>query len=163
MPTVVKQLADCSKEDLDAFETLVMSGGKVKPGLRGRMESNAERLAFHYAPDGSVVGVAALKRPYSTYKAKVFQRAKTDQNPADYELELGWIAVAPPAQGQGLSRALAEAVLPFAEGKHVYATTEECNERMRRTNARLGFVESGQPYLDDDGEDRLLLYIRRSE
>lgn len=163
MPIVVKQLAECSKEDLDAFAALVMSGGKVKPGLRARIEDNGERLAFRYAQDGSLLGVAAIKRPYVNYKAKVFQRAKTEQSPDDYELELGWIAVAPAARGQGLSHALAEAVLSFAEGKNVYATTEECNERMRKTNARIGFVQSGQPYLDDDGEDLLLLYIRRSQ
>ena len=61
MERISKAPSDCSKEELDTFERLVIAGGEVSPeGLRQRIQ-RVEKLIFIY--DGECVAIGAIKNP----------------------------------------------------------------------------------------------------
>jgi len=160
--TVQKRPGDCTDEELNAFEGLVKKGGEVAAsGLRSRIKS-AQWLVFLFEENQSLAGVAALKRPSGTYKKKVFRKAKSREDPDDFRFEAGWIYIDDQFRRKGHSRVLLDAVLKLAGEGQVYATTREDNEPMRRTNRRCGLQESGSPYRSDEGEYKLVLYLRKS-
>jgi len=143
---VAKKPSDCSVEELKSFKGLVLAGGEVDAtGLEGRIKA-VMRLVFHYADNQDLAGIAALKVPNDSYKNKIFTRAECPEKAKDFPFELGWVFVVEKYRGQGLSRALAEEALRFSEGKNVFATTRVDNCPMCRTNTRLGFKRSGNPY-----------------
>lgn len=156
-----KRPAECSDAELGSFEHFARRGGQVAfRGLRQRIRA-AEWLVFLYEGDGILAAVAALKRPNESYRRKVFESAKTLVNPSDFEYELGWVYVEPRFRGRRYSRLLVESALALAPTANVYATTREDNGWMRQTNSRCGFEEAGNPYLSDDGDHKLVLYLRR--
>jgi RimJ/RimL family protein N-acetyltransferase len=157
---IVKNPSECTPNELAAFETMVREGEEVLAfGLPERVRRAAFLLHLVDAA-GSLIGVSALKRPSVGYRAKVFDKAHSKLQPEDYVLELGWLFIAQPNRGQGLSRTLVENLLPYAGSQRVYATTRESNLPMRRTNVRCGFQKEGDPYLSDDGHYALVLYVR---
>ena len=158
---IAKKPADCSKDDLEIFKSLVEKSDQVTPtDLLNRIK-NAERLVFLFSEDkNELIGIAALKYPYTHYKRRVFEKAKSPENPAEFVFEAGWIYVSENHRGQGYSRHLLEKVVECAGDKHLYATTREDNAPMRQTISRCGFVQSGHPY-QSQGNYRLILYIKR--
>lgn len=162
---IVKKPSDCSAEELAAFKQLVLAGGEVgKVGLEVLIKA-AICLVFHYTENQELAGIGALKAPRNSYKDKVFKRAKSSENAADFPYELGWLFVVEKFRGQGLSRELAEAALKLAGGKGVYATTRVDNCPMCRTNTRLEFKRSGEPYRTTryGRSDWLSLFVRRGD
>jgi hypothetical protein len=76
-----KRPSECSTTELDAFEDLLREGGEVTTDeLRHRM-LEAEWLVFAVEGNGTLAGVAALKRPSKYYKEMVFHKARTPENP----------------------------------------------------------------------------------
>ena len=143
---VVKKPSACSAEELEAFKQLILTGGEVDAaGLDGRIKA-AICLVFHYVENKELGGIAALKAPNDSYKNRVFGRAESPEKPSDFIFELGWVFVVEKYRGRGLSRSLAEEALIPAEGKSVFASTRVDNCPMCRTNTRLGFKRSGNPY-----------------
>ncbi len=159
---VHKQPTDCSGFELDKFEDLVKKGGEVPvDGLRERI-MRAEWLVSIVEEDGTLAAVAALKQPTNSYKRRVFLKARTSENADDFTFEAGWMFVEDAFRGRKYSRLLLEALLTLAGEGNVYVTTREVNKRMRRTNLRCGFVQSGFLYISDQGDYKLVLYTRRS-
>ncbi len=157
-----KRPSECSDHELDAFEDLVKKGGEVAPaGLRNRI-MKAEWLVFVVEEDGTFAAVAALKRPSDSYKRKVFQKARTSENPDDFTFEAGWIFVEEAFRDRKYSRLLLQTVVKLAGAKKVYATTREDNVWMRQSNVRCGLVESGSPYISHEGDYNLVLYTLQS-
>jgi GNAT superfamily N-acetyltransferase len=145
---------------LDAFEDLVKEGGEViTDELRQRM-LDAEWLVFAVEPNGTLAGVAALKRPSKHYKETVFHKARTPENPDEFTFEAGWFFVRGAFRGRKYSRFLLETLLTLAGASKVYATTRENNQPMRQTNRHCGLVESGSPYPSEEGGYNLVLYTR---
>lgn len=161
---IAKKPSDCSVEKLAAFQQLVLAGGEVaNAGLEGLI-NDAICLVFHYTENQELAGIGALKVPRDSYKDKVFKRAKSSEDAADFPYELGWLFVVEKFRGRGLSRQLAETALKLAGGKGVYATTRVDNCPMCRTNTRLEFKRSGEPYRTTrhGRSDWLSLFVRRS-
>jgi len=110
MKIIVKAPASCSRQKLDEFRRLVEKGEEVVPnGLRKRIR-RAFLLAFAYIGD-SVVGIAALKNPFPSYKKKVFEKSGLIHRYHEFDKELGWVFVEEEHRGKGYSNQLVEAVL----------------------------------------------------
>lgn len=162
MANIVEKLpAECSDDELDAFKGLVEKSGEVAVGDLHRRIKKAEWLVFLFEEDGTLVGVAALKRPNDTYKKKVFRKARSPETAENFTFEAGWIFVDEHFRGRKYSRFLLETVLTLAGEKQVYATTRENNEPMRRTNLHCGLKKSGSPYASEEGDYNLVLYTRQ--
>ena len=159
---VPKRPADCSDDELEAFEGLVKEGGEVAVGDLHRRIKKAEWFVFLFEEDRTLAGVAALKRPDDTYKKKVFRKARSPEPADNFTFEAGWIFVDEHFRGRKYSRILLEAVLALAGEEQVFATTRENNEPMRRTNLHCGLKESGSPYVSEEGDYSLVLYTRQS-
>jgi hypothetical protein len=78
MNIAIKTPAKCDKHELENFEALVRMGEEVTgDGLTERIR-NAAFLMFLTDADGSLIGVSALKRPNSGYRAKIFKSARSE-------------------------------------------------------------------------------------
>jgi RimJ/RimL family protein N-acetyltransferase len=160
MKTIIKSPSKCDKHELESFEALVRKGEEVVgDGLTERVR-RAAFLMFLTNADGALIGVSALKRPNSGYRAKVFQSAHSELQPDDFSLELGWIYLVESERGKKLSHTLVEQLLPHAKAERVYATTRQLNVAMISTNERYGFRREGKPYPSDKGQYNLLLFVR---
>lgn len=157
-----KKPSECTESELTMFESLINKGGEVVAhGLHDRI-MRAEWLIFLFEGDKTLAGIAALKKPNANYKKDVFRKANSPESPSKFDFEAGWIFVEPQFRGRKHSRTLLQTVLKLADKLHVYATTREDNEAMRRTNLHCGLKESGQPYKSEEGDYKLVLYIKGS-
>jgi ribosomal protein S18 acetylase RimI-like enzyme len=107
-----------------------------------------------------MVGVAALKRPLDSYRAKVAGRAGVKLKPSEWPFELGYVFVSDDQRGVGLGRSLTDALIREAGSANIFATVRANNERMRTVLRRFEFAVAGRDYLSDDGERILSLWIR---
>jgi GNAT superfamily N-acetyltransferase len=151
--------ADCTPQALADFEKLVIEAGTVDPqGLTQRIRE-ASRLLFLRESNGQLVGVGALKHPLSSYRSKVFAKARATAPSDEYPIELGWVAVAESHQGRGLSRRVIGQLISLAENQNLFATTRG-DARAMRFAADHGFKPAGKPYPGGRGYD-LVLYLRK--
>ena len=149
--------ADCTPQTLADFEKLVIEAGTVDPqGLTQRIR-DAFRLLFLRESNRELVGVGALKHPLSSYRAKVFAKARATTPPDEYGVELGWVAVAKSHQGRGLSLRIIDQLIRLAENENVFATTR-ADARAMRFAVEYGFKPAGKPYPSGRGYD-LVLYL----
>lgn len=156
----VKSPFDCKKQELESFEGLVREGQEVAAaGLSERIRK-AAFLMFLTDTNGLLIGVSALKRPSTGYRAKVFQSAQSKLQPDAFGLELGWIFVVSAERGKKLSHVLVEQLISHAGAEKIYATTREGNLPMMCTNEHCGFRRDGIAYPSDNGNYHLLLYVR---
>lgn len=160
LPIFLRVPAECSGRELDAFESLVSLGGEVNPnGLRNRIE-NAYFLAWVTEDGREIVGVAALKKPNENYRASIFKKAQTKEEPSKYEAELGWIFVRKEYRRKGLATKLVEKLFSVKTPKSVYATARENNDPMLPILQNFGFVQSGVRYPSTEGDYGLVLYLK---
>lgn len=160
MDAVIKVPAECTKNELDAFQSLVEEGGEVTSiGLRKRIEQ-AEALVF-IEDVGRCIAVGAIKNPNQGYKAKVFAKAGVTEQGADYKYELGWLYVSSLASGKGLGHRLMEAVTRFLSDSSCYATTRENNESMRHLFSLYSFNKLGMAYTNQN-DYSLVLYGKKA-
>ena len=151
--------AECTTQALADFEKLVIEAGMVDPrGLTQRI-CGASRLLFLRDSDGQLVGVGALKHPLSSYRSKVFAKARATASSDEYPTELGWVAIAKSHQGRGLSRRVIGQLISFAENQNLFATAR-VDARAVRFAADHGFAPTGKPYPSGRGYD-LVLYLRK--
>ncbi|XOK15612.1 hypothetical protein ACI6PO_28095 (plasmid) [Agrobacterium tumefaciens] len=145
-------------ECLARFVELIRGGGAI-PGDPSKVEKrllNAKALVY-LRRSGTIVGIAALKRPVESYRTRIGGSAGFPISETDYPYELGYVVVDASMQGQNLSPELVNAIVALAAGERLFATTSSA--AMHKVLPRAGFVKSGQEYKNDNGE-MLTLYVR---
>jgi GNAT superfamily N-acetyltransferase len=162
MPNValtVKAPCDCTGTELAAFCRLVRQGGEVDSGgLEARVRTAASLSFVHV--DGSLAGVAALKRPVSTYRDGVFLNAGATRSAVPFAFELGWVFVPSEHRNRGYSKVVANGALVQSGGVPTFATSREDNNAMARTLRHLGFDRYGKSWKSSRGEFNLVLYVQ---
>lgn len=154
----LKRPGDCSEEELSRFRAVVAAAGEVSEAGLQPLIGRAEALAF-LESHGEIIGVGALKRPRSIYRAKVFQKANAPSKASDFDLELGWVVVDEAHRGRGHSRSIAEGLLERSRGRRIYATSVSTNEPMHKTLAQCGFAQEGAAW--PSHERSLLLFVKK--
>ncbi|MDX1578971.1 MAG: GNAT family N-acetyltransferase [Gemmatimonadota bacterium] len=157
-PCHLKAPADASDTECRAFARLVRLGFGPAPDHRLDRIRAASRLAYVIGEGGSLVAVAALKRPDESYRRDVFLKAGVPVRPSDVELELGWVFVTPDRRGSGIARRLCAELLAAVPGTALFATTRPDNLPMARILLDLDFERSGRPYSREAEE--LALFLR---
>lgn len=148
----------CSERERREFAHLVREGFGGAVGSRDVRIRDARWLAFHYADDGALVGVAALKAPPESYRKLVFEKADAPVGPSAWKLELGWVFVVPGHRRRGIAELLCRRLLERASPDPVFSTTRPDNVAMIRILRALGFERVGEPYAR--GPERLVLFLR---
>jgi hypothetical protein len=155
-----KASRDCAPEEKTALARLVLKAGEVAAaGLPQRVEE-AVALAFLRSERG-LVGVGGLKRPEKNYRERVSRSSKIALLEDDFPFELGWIYAEKEARG-GASRSLSEALLPFAAGRGVFATSRVNNPWMHATLLALGFARVGAEWPSGHNPANLALFTREA-
>jgi len=152
-----REPAACSEAERQAFSRAVRQGFPAARDLDRRVRA-ARWLGFHYAPGDALTAVAALKVPSARYRRTVFRRAGSPISPANCELELGWVFVAPEQRGRGVAVELCRLLLDRAPTTAVFATTRPSSHSMIAILRGLGFARVGRPF-PRRGE-QLSLFVR---
>ena len=154
-----KSPTDCGAAELHDFVSLVLQGGEVSPhGLSERV-ANARGLSF-LRRDGSLVGVAGLKKPEDSYRHRISFSAKFDLSQESFPLELGWVFLLISARGAKLSLPLCEPLIQAAGGAGIFATSRASNSGMHATLAKLGFRRAGEGWFSKQAAQKLSLFVR---
>jgi GNAT superfamily N-acetyltransferase len=150
----------CRQADIEAFVSLVSAGGAVSEDNARYGAAHALHLAFIHDTDGTVAAVGAIKRPRVTYRDRVFRDASASTPASRFEIELGYIAVGDAYQKRGLSHSIVSALMPYAAGADIFATTRADKPAMHHTLPAAGFVREGQPYSNNQDTHEIVLYVR---
>ncbi|WP_164852600.1 GNAT family N-acetyltransferase [Sinorhizobium meliloti] len=150
--------SECPKDIIARFVELICQGGAI-PGDPVKVENRLRNAkALVYLPRGEeIIGIAALKSPVESYRARIGESAGFPIPEKDYPYELGYVVVDASMQGQNLSPKLVNAIVALAAGERLFATTSSA--AMHKVLPRAGFVKGGQEYKNDNGET-LTLYVR---
>jgi len=159
---IVKPSSDCSGIELGLFIAFVRAGGEVTiQGLTDRIRSSAALVFARVA--GSVVGVAALKRPQASYRRRISSESGTPLHAPQFPYELGWVYVLPESRGKGFSFHLARIAVAESKGDGVFATSRTDNIAMHRSLAKLGFIGTGIPFASGRSKHSMQVFVRAAQ
>jgi len=140
---------DCSKDQLQQFYELVISGGQVQAeGLPDRIASSA-LLGFTFI-DGKLAGVASIKNQKRSYVVSRFLKAKVPRLAERYDHEIGYAVTHTDFRRMGISRNLILKLIEQKPQSNFYATTK--NDDMRSLLTKLQFEKTGSPYKNANDE-----------
>jgi GNAT superfamily N-acetyltransferase len=145
-----------------AFIELVKLGAEVSQRTLRRNVPRAECLAFLWLDD-VLSGVAALKKPQSTYREGFLGKSGAAVGDKAFPFELGYVFIIKSAQGKGYSRKLVAVALADYGHSGIFATSHTTNEAMHKTLARFGFVQTGNSWNGKDAGKMIQLFLRRGE
>lgn len=156
---VAKSPQQFSSEEIDDFVSFVLAGGEVTAaGLRDHV-MKAECIAFlRYA--NCLVGVAGLKLPRSTYRARVQNSSGFSISKEAFPFELGWVFILPSMRGRKMSLPLCQPVVAAAGPSGVFATSRAENFGMHTTLKNLGFAQAGTEWRSRQAKENLMLFVR---
>jgi predicted GNAT family N-acyltransferase len=154
-----KSPSDCSQRELAEFEKLVKQGGEVAGASLTDGILRAVALVF-MTEGGTLQGIAGLKSPAASYRAKISARAGVALPSTTLPYELGWVYIVTDAQGKKQSRPLVQNAIAAANGRGMFATSRDGKDAMHHVLTTEGFVRSGKPYLAANGEDNINLFVR---
>ena len=140
----IKPPKDCSKEEVEAFISLVNRGGEVSDGIQNRI-ARAKSLGF-VLYDGHPVGVAAIKRPLKSYRESVFKKADSPVSCKNFDYELGWIFLKDDHRQKSQMTPLIDKLLSELSGAPVFATARSSNVVMIQILEHFQFEKSGGSY-----------------
>ncbi|UCD23108.1 MAG: GNAT family N-acetyltransferase [Gemmatimonadota bacterium] len=158
--TIIKGPSACTHLERSEFARLVRFGfDGSDDGLLARIR-DAKWLAFHYGESNTLNGIAGLKVPADRQRANIFEKAAPDVDSEAYELELGWVYVAPDQRGNGIATDICRRLMDRERARCVFATTRSDNNSMIKILRVLGFERVGREFPHRRRKEQLVLYLR---
>lgn len=119
---VIKRVEDCSRREIKDFYSLVDAGNEAYISL-GDVRSHGILLGFYYI-NNELASVSALKD--DDRKDGIFNASGTDEDPDNYDYEIGWSYTLPKYRRLGLNNKLYTALEDQVDGK-IYQTIRTTN------------------------------------
>jgi hypothetical protein len=158
-PIVARAPGEFSAAEIGDFIALVQAGGEVAAtGLHNRV-TNTQCLAFLRSGQ-CLVGVAGLKHPEQSYRARIAKSAGFPISSGAVPFELGWVFILPSSRGSRLSLPLCQAVVAAAGASGVFATSRSDNTGMHITLGKLGFQRVGSEWHSKQSNGNLSLFVK---
>ena len=145
------QLTEAERNECVA---LIVKGGAVNPASVERWFPRSIMVAVKRS-GAEIIGVGVIKPARRRYAQTVATRSGAELHPDMHEL--GYVVVKEEHQGQGISRAVVQALLSEHDAP-LFATTSDV--RMTRTLERFGFVRRGNEWTSARGGNVLSLWVR---
>jgi hypothetical protein len=153
--------AEFQDKEIDDFVAFVLAGGEVTgKGLRDRV-MQAPCISYLRNKE-CLLGVAGLKLPAQSYRARVEKNSKTNLGANDFPYELGWVFILPSARDRKLSFPLCQPLVTAAKGAGIFATSRTTLTGMHRTLEKLGFVRTGSEWPSKENDGNLALFIKHA-
>ena len=144
-----------AKDRGEFFRMLQGSATVSGTGLRGRID-RAGRLAFARCPGGNLLGIAALKIPNASYRARISVASGVDLNTCDFPFERGWLFVEPSMRGQGIGMALIKTLSAVVGGQLFYSVGEHLPPCHVHISAVEGLGCVGRPFTSRAGQQLIV-------
>lgn len=140
---IIKKPLDCTEEELESFESLVLLGGQVDPnGLKNRIK-NCKLLGFYYSDNKELIGVSAVKQKEKISVERIKNKAKVTDKEIP-TVELGYSVTKAEFRGKGINKEINDALLENVQDEKIYATTD--NDTMRKYLIGKGFSKKGDSF-----------------
>jgi len=152
--------AEFTDAERASFVQLVREGGEVDGRVLENNVENAKVLVFLRRGD-QINGIAALKRPFDSYRERVSASAKVEIDETNFPYELGYVFITEEARGQRLSGVLVVEALNLVLGSGVFATARTDNRAMLATLENAEFKPEGEPYRGRDSR-MIQIFVRRA-
>lgn len=160
--TAVKSPDELSVAELGSFVALVNEGGEVGGGLKSRVKG-AAALAMLHDVSGKLIGTAAIKKPYDSYRRDVFAKSKAELIATNYPYELGWIYLLEECRGRHLASPLISEVISRFKKAAIFGTARADNKAMHHHFCKQHFKRVGDPYLSIEHPDKeIVLFVREA-
>lgn len=142
------------------FKRFVLATGEVSSHTFPYLYEQALVVCFAKAGEG-MAGVGAIKRPSDVHRDGVFKKAKATVSSKPFVYELGWFHVLRRYKGQHISSRMVEALMPWADGASIYATSRVNNNAMHAALIKHGgFVPEGVDYPSNRRRVSIRLFTR---
>lgn len=144
----VKHRATCSKQEIKDFVALAQ-GGHTVPAIN---IERVELIGFVYEGD-TLIATRCLKRPFLSYKKRVFQAAQMERFHSFYSLESGYSHTVERFRKFGLSTSLLRALLEDKRTQMhtVFGTTLMHNTPIVKCYLKIGAKPIGRPFCSENG------------
>lgn len=157
---VMADLPDAfSDADRARFRELALAGDEVSDVVLATNILKAKALVM-LRHDGHIRGIAALKRPQSSYRKDVAQKSGFGLPAQEYPYELGYVFVEPEVRRRGYAQQLISEALRHTGGMAIFATVRTDNPGMQKTLAKSGFDAKGRPYPGRRENQMIGLFVR---
>ena len=156
----IKTPGECTKDELDMFIELVKKGEEINLDTLPNLVKRAQLLAFSYDESNTLLSVGAIKQPNTTHRNGVFNKAKSQLNFNQFDIELGWIYTEEKFRGRGIGKKIVRELLGKINDNKIYATTRTDNNVMKNILKNFQFHESGEEYKSSRGKHSLVLFVR---
>ena len=133
---------------------LIVKGGAVDPASVGKWFPRSIMVAVKRS-GAEIIAVGVIKPP-RPYTETVANRSRIELHPDMHEL--GYVVVKEEYRGQGISRAIVQALLSAHEAP-LFATTS--NAGIKHTLEGVGFVRRGNEWTSARGGNVLSLWVRQ--
>lgn len=131
----IRNATEFQKEEIEQFKTILESTRQVEIKYFDFLIRKNPKLLFAYDND-ILVGIGAVKIPDSTYKIMVFEKAESQENPNDFQYELGWIVSL--KENKGIGFQIVKSLLAEVNSD-VYSTVRRDNLKMLSILKKCGF------------------------
>jgi len=131
---------------------LVREGGAVEGTeaiIIGRLKRTRKLALLRIKATDRIIGVAALKNPTSSYRAKTFAAAGVPIGGRETALELGYVVIAEDMKRKRFSGGLVDAIAKEIR-EFTFATTD--SNTMRNNLRRSGFAKAGKEWQGKKGK-----------
>lgn len=156
---LVKEVSNCSKNEVEAFFTLVIKGGKVtEEGLLNRI-MNCKFLGFCYNHSDEIIAISSLKRPHESYILKVIKSANLDRLPSELNFELGYSFTESEYRRKGINGELKRKILNEIQFEDCLIFSTTAIPSSQTFLLENGFVNYGKSY--DGKNDKNIKYYEK--
>lgn len=156
---IVRIPGACTRAERDAFVTLAAKGDEVS---RDAIETGVQRAAalLSMQHDGALIAVAAVKRPFDSYRRSVFKDAGVAEQAGQHPLEFGYLYVEEAHRGHKYGARLLRRAMAERGTKGIYATVRTDNVPMQGILVATGFGRLGVDYSSKrDATQLLCLFV----
>lgn len=156
---VAKRPSDCTPDEIRAFINVAVKGGEV-------MERDIERGAKHARcllwidESGTPLAVAALKKPFESYRKNIIDKSGAALPTAQFPYEFGYAYTEEKHRRRGYGKELLEKALEVASPDGVYATLRADNDSMCSLLKKNSFIPSGHEYDSTNRDAKIVIYAK---
>jgi GNAT superfamily N-acetyltransferase len=154
---VSKSYQECSRDELDLFADLLITGNEVVASSIPNGMRNTLKLVFVYKED-ELVAVSAIKIPSSSYVESIFEKAGVEEFSEEYKYEFGYTYVKPEYRRQGIADLMLKERLKYVD--KAYSTTRTANIGSIKNLENNGFTKLGDEYKSFRGDYYLQLMVK---
>ncbi len=148
LKTHIRRPQDCSKDIIERFVEIVLSGSEMNEKMVRGSIPYAEVILLT-AKDGQLVGVSALKFPRQSYLKHLYQEAGVPEMYNPFSIEACWLSVLPQHRGQGVWQNNQSARVEYLTNRPYHSVRRVNNPNIKALSKDPHYEQAGEDFYSD--------------